>query len=190
MPDKILKCYANDCEKEAKVKGLCIIHYNRMWRHGSYEVSKTKREALIEKGLSYCPKCNETKPLSEFNKDIHTAFKIAIYCKKCSGTKSKIRYENYKDEHRNTQLKSDYKITLDEYNEILSKQNNKCAICGNAKNGNRRMCVDHNHSTGDIRGLLCGRCNLGIGSFTDDIDLLKKAIIYLEKFKIKWTKIK
>jgi len=173
-------CSVDGCEKEAKVKGLCIIHYNRMWRHDSYEVSKTKREKLIEQGLSYCPKCDETKPLSEFTKDKYTAFGIAIYCKTCHRKKGKNRYITHKNEHRNNQLKTDFNITLDEYNEILLKQNNKCAICGKSKNGNKVMCVDHDHNTGKIRGLLCSRCNLGIGSFTDDIDLLKKAIKYLE----------
>jgi hypothetical protein len=152
-----------------------------MWRHNSLDIPKTKRENLIEQGLSYCPKCKKTKSLVEFNKDIHTAFKIAIYCRECNKKRSNLRYVNNKDEHRNTQLKSDYKITLNEYNEILIKQEYKCAICGNIKNGNRRMCVDHNHSTGEIRGLLCSRCNLGIGSFCDDVNLLTNAINYLKK---------
>ncbi|MFA5049307.1 MAG: endonuclease VII domain-containing protein [Patescibacteria group bacterium] len=148
-------------------------------------MSNNKRKSLIEKGLSYCPKCDETKEVSEFNKDKHTAFGIAIYCKTCQKKKGRNRYITHKNEHRNNQLKNDFNITLEEYNKILDEQNGKCAICGNIKNGNRVMCVDHDHYTGHIRGLLCGRCNLGIGSFTDDIDLLKKAIIYLEKFKIK-----
>src|ERR1035437_595706 len=158
-------CSVDGCEKEVKAKGFCSMHYWRFYRHGNFDEPKTKREKLIEQGLSYCPKCKKTKLLDEFNKDIHTAFKIAIYCRECNKKRSNLRYVSNKDEHRNTQLKSDYKITLDEYNEILIKQEYKCAICGNIKNGNRRMCVDHNHSTGEIRGLLCSRCNLGIGSF-------------------------
>jgi hypothetical protein len=173
-------CTVDGCEEEAKVKGFCLIHYNRMWRHGSSENSKTKREKLIEEGLSYCPKCKKEKEISEFNKDKHTAFGIAIYCRKCNKTKANVRYKNFKSEHRNTQLKSDYNITLDEYNEMLTKQNNGCVICGKTINGKRKMCVDHDHKTGKVRGLLCSQCNWGLGHFKDDVDLLEKAIKYLK----------
>lgn len=176
-------CTVDGCEEEAKVKGFCLIHYNRMWRHGSCENSKTKREKLIEEGLSYCPKCDETKTLSEFTKDKHTAFGIAIYCKTCHRKKGKNRYSTHKSEHKNSQLKLEYNLTLEQYNEMLTQQDNKCAICGNVNNLQRLMCVDHDHVTGKIRGLLCNRCNLGLGSFTDDVELLKKAINYLENNK-------
>lgn len=173
-------CSVDGCKKEVKAKGFCSMHYWRFYRHGNFDEPKTKREKLIEQGLSYCPKCDETKSLSEFTKDKHTAFGIAIYCKTCHRKKGKNRYVTHKNEHKNNHLKSDYNITLEQYNEMLIKQNNKCAICGNMNNINRLMCVDHNHLNGKIRGLLCNRCNMGIGSFIDDIDLLKKAIKYLE----------
>jgi hypothetical protein len=123
-----------------------------MYKHGRTDKPKTKREALIETGFSYCPKCNEQKEISEFNKDKHTAFGVAIYCRECHKTKAAIRYKRFKSEHRNEKLKLEYNITLDEYNEMLIRQNNGCAICGKTMNGKRRMCVDHCHSTGEVRG--------------------------------------
>ena len=75
-----------------------------------------------------------------------------------------------------------YGISVSRYKELLAKQNNKCAICGSGigdSTGNR-LYVDHNHSDGCVRGLLCSKCNFGIGQFNDDIELLKKAIEYLE----------
>lgn len=152
-----------------------------MYRHGNLDKPKGRREELIEKGFSYCPKCNEAKELSEFNKDKHTAFGIAIYCRKCNKEKANNRYKNYKDEHRNTQLKSDYNITLNEYVELLNKQNGKCAICDTSENNGKNMYIDHDHTTGKIRGLLCHQCNFGLGHFKDNVELLKKAIKYLQK---------
>ena len=79
-------------------------------------------------------------------------------------------------------LRSNFGITLQEYDALFGKQKGKCAICGTTDSGNSRskyMFVDHNHETGEIRGLLCSKCNFGIGQFNDDINLLKKAIQYL-----------
>ena len=82
-------------------------------------------------------------------------------------------------------LKTIYKISMDEYNKILEKQNGLCAICSRPETSIVRgkiplLSVDHDHNTGKIRGLLCAFCNHGIGRFRDDIDLMKKAIKYLE----------
>lgn len=71
-----------------------------------------------------------------------------------------------------------YKINLEEYNNILAKQDNKCAIC--KKESNTRLHVDHCHDTLKVRGLLCGNCNRALGLFYDNIDSLEKAIVYLK----------
>ena len=66
------------------------------------------------------------------------------------------------------------------YERMLYLQNGKCAICGREDNGARRFCVDHDHETGRIRGLLCGRCNTGLGFFEDNTEALRAALEYLE----------
>lgn len=91
---------------------------------------------------------------------------------------------------RDIDLKKKYGVGVEFYNEKLKEQNGKCAICGvkegtigTGKFSNGRLCVDHVHDETDrIRGLLCTNCNLGIGSFRDDIDKLWKAIEYLLKY--------
>lgn len=70
-------------------------------------------------------------------------------------------------------------LTPEDYQEMLAQQNNVCAICGR-RDRNKSLAVDHNHTTGKVRGLLCGRCNTGLGQFQDDIRLLASAIVYLE----------
>ena len=62
----------------------------------------------------------------------------------------------------------------------LSKQNNLCAICANPFVSSRDTHLDHNHTTGQLRGALCSHCNVGIGNLNDDVELLKKAIQYLD----------
>ena len=73
-----------------------------------------------------------------------------------------------------------YGITLEDYAEMLSKQGNKCGIC--EREFIRPAHIDHNHSTGKVRGLLCYSCNVSIGHFQEDLSTLKKAVAYLEQF--------
>jgi len=64
------------------------------------------------------------------------------------------------------------------YEALLGKQGNVCAICGDAPKG-KALAIDHDHETGTIRGLLCDHCNMGLGHFKDDPDLLLAAVKYL-----------
>lgn len=84
------------------------------------------------------------------------------------------KYKAYME--RGYQLKKNYGITSEQYDEILTRQDHKCAICGTFC---ERPFVDHDHSTGRIRGLLCMKCNFGIGNFTENITVLESAIKYL-----------
>lgn len=80
-------------------------------------------------------------------------------------------------------LKKTYGIGTREYNAILAAQGGVCAICGR-RPGKRRLAVDHDHQTGEKRGLLCASgdfgCNKGLGYFNDDVELLRRAVAYLE----------
>ncbi len=84
-----------------------------------------------------------------------------------------------------------YGLTIEQYEQMEEYQDHRCKICGiheskNAidKNGTvRRLAIDHDHNTGQIRGLLCSACNTALGSFKDSVDSLKRAILYLEGSK-------
>lgn len=92
----------------------------------------------------------------------------------------KYKYSNY----RKYDLKHNYGMTQEAYDTLNSAQCGKCLICFKSAQERRKsdtnLVVDHDHVTGKIRGLLCGRCNSAIGMFRDKIELLEKAIIYLE----------
>ena len=90
---------------------------------------------------------------------------------------------------RKSHWKIKYGLTETEYNRIYSKQRGLCAICGtHAIDLNCFLCVDHNHKTGKIRGLLCNKCNTGLGMFAESRGNLIKAIQYLTKYEKKERK--
>ena len=99
-----------------------------------------------------------------------------IHCRKLRRTKQQVRY---------AELKYKYGVTLESYNILLEKQGGGCAVCGVAKAGNGKgdkyLDVDHNHTTGKVRGLLCRRCNLTLGV----LERNRERIIKIEEYLIK-----
>ncbi len=91
----------------------------------------------------------------------------------------KMRLYDKRRRHRKKLKK--YDMTPESYAVLLEKQGGVCAICLGVCSMGRRLSVDHDHSTGKVRGLLCGGCNVGIGRFKDDPALLRAAITYLAK---------
>lgn len=85
--------------------------------------------------------------------------------------------------HRDTMLRNNYGMSLDDYYQKYVSQDGKCAICGEKKpsSGRDGLAVDHCHTKGHVRGLLCIHCNHGLGKFKDNPDLLQKAIEYLKE---------
>jgi len=118
-----------------------------------------------------CKMCANTKELAE-RSDYYKEFRER-------NPKSK-RYED--SPYRDYYYKKAFGIDLKDYNYMLTEQNNRCWICGlTAKDNNKRLAVDHCHTTGKVRGLLCNSCNRALGMFKDDISYLQRAILYLSK---------
>lgn len=88
--------------------------------------------------------------------------------------------ERNPDSERSRQLKRKYGMSSEEYDQLLEDQGGVCAICGSECPTGRRLAADHDHETGCIRGLLCSRCNPGVGMFQNDPELLRRAAEYLE----------
>jgi len=97
---------------------------------------------------------------------------------------------NNPDKAKDQHLKYGYGITIKEYKALLDNQNGLCAICleeekhKDKRTGKiRSLAVDHDHTTGRVRGLLCSRCNRALGSFGDSIEILLRASKYLKRSK-------
>lgn len=134
----------------------------------------------ITEGLKKCKCCEIEKDVSEYS---YTGGKkyLQPYCEKCRNKKS-WKSRGYKPKSklkkRAEKLKLKYGITLEDYDNMFKSQNECCKICGVKQD--KVLSVDHCHTTGKVRGLLCFNCNTGLGAFKDNIESLKNAIIYLE----------
>lgn len=141
-----------------------------------------------------CWNCTHTLPVSFFHKG-------ADRCKQCAKVyaaayreankqkvlaSSKRAYQKNKDHHKKRveerRLERDYGLTQEDYNTMVKNQNNRCAICDKPGGfGLEKLVIDHCHTTGKVRGLLCRLCNNSLGGFRDKIEILKSAVRYLEK---------
>jgi hypothetical protein len=127
-----------------------------------------------------CTKCLEEKPATTefFFSRKEGKLKLQSHCKVCVNLNlsKRIRKKQNPEYARNYHLVQKYGITQEDYEEMLKVQSGVCAVC---KDGNRKLVVDHCHTTGKIRGLLCHHCNVSLGLFNDNIETLQEAIRYL-----------
>jgi len=128
--------------------------------------------------MKKCPKCREEKDELEFYTDPTSRDGLGCWCKECQKESHRIKAANIKDYNKNRVLRKNYNSSLPEFNKILKNQGGVCAICGELK---EKMCLDHNHETDEIRGILCVTCNSGLGQFYDNPDYLTSAAGYLRK---------
>jgi len=140
---------------------------HRLIKSGVFQV----RHKRVQDGVVVCKRCEQQKPVSEF-----PALPSGKYlCRECLAEAN----------HASTIRKLG--CTPDQYQELLKKQDGKCAICG-ISGGHRsrygkicKLSVDHDHKTGVVRGLLCNNCNRGLGRFKDSLTILQAAVRYLER---------
>lgn len=104
-------------------------------------------------------------------------------CSKSCSTK-KWRRENMTPARRRAaKIKYHYGISVEEWQEMFDSQNGLCKICSKSLEiSGRGYATDHCHGSGEVRGILCGECNLGIGYFKDSPALLRSAALYLEEY--------
>ena len=110
--------------------------------------------------------------------------KVRAAAKKSREKREALDPEKYRLAKYASNIKSWYGITIEDYFNLLNFQNNCCAICKSSEprgRGSKKMFhVDHDHKTGEVRGLLCQQCNVALGSFNDDAKRLEDAIFYLK----------
>lgn len=91
--------------------------------------------------------------------------------------------EHLKEYERARGLKRKFRMTIEDYDRLLEAQNGACAICEKGCSMGKALAVDHNHTTGKIRQLLCSRCNTVLGMVQESEQLLEASIAYLQKHR-------
>jgi hypothetical protein len=136
-----------------------------------------------------CYICKETKPDTEFYPEPKNTGRNgrASLCKECSRAKTaqykELNSDKVKHQQRISKRKKFTNFSNELYETTLKEQGGVCAICGTDKPGGRgTFHADHNHSNGQTRGVLCHSCNVGLGHFLDNSDLLQAALDYLNKY--------
>ena len=141
--------------------------------------------------MKQCRTCKILKPSEDFYP--HRSYRDGrkCVCKVCEKRYAKIhvkqqraRYpEKYKAAARRQQLKRKYGMTVLQFELMWESQLGKCSCCGDPLRTGKQSAVDHCHKTGAVRGLLCSRCNLGLGCFLDSASRLSRAAAYLTRFE-------
>lgn len=130
-----------------------------------------------------CNDCGDIKHISEFSRK--TNLRPEHICKVCKNKKQNaMRSVNKKSKLsvRKRHLLVKYNLSFDAFEALHSSQGGKCAICRKEIHLlDKHTCVDHDHSTGSVRGILCKPCNSGIGQLKDDVKNLQSAIEYLNR---------
>lgn len=124
-------------------------------------------------------------PLDKFGSDKSKPSGKSTYCLRCRAEKAKRNRKLRPHVNRNYNLKVKYGVTPEWYESKLKEQNGLCDICGADKPGGRGvdLFVDHNHTTNQVRGLLCSNCNTMLGYAKDNPKLLELGATYLRKYE-------
>lgn len=131
----------------------------------------------------FCTRCAQTLPADAFHKNRRTGTGLSVYCKGCNRLRQKEYTRQVPDQSlsrdRAQRIKNLYGLDVDSFEQMLWRQQQACAIC-KAPFGDSTPYVDHCHNSKRVRGLLCRQCNLGLGHFSDDVQVLHNAIHYLD----------
>jgi hypothetical protein len=164
--------------------------------------------SLKENMLKKCTKCGVEKDIELFSRDKYKSDGRRCHCKECNKEEHLRRYEAdaegmraYSNEYRkrlresnpeklrladrNTKLKRAYGLNHEQVEEMKRLQDYRCYTCGKHESeaGAKGLVVDHNHTTGKVRRLLCSACNTSLGLTKEDVGILASLIKYLEEHK-------
>jgi hypothetical protein len=180
VPTKEIVCAHCGNRAQKSVKEI-----NRASRRGKRVFCSRSCAALLgvsEKRLAYvmptektCITCGTRKPLNSYGKRTNNLDGRFGECRECRSKRGLTWRERNPEKARAIALKTRYGLTPDLEAEILAKQGGVCALCRE----DRPLVVDHCHKTGVVRGLLCNRCNCGLGHLGDTAEGLEKALAYV-----------
>lgn len=169
--------------------------YGRHTQCKSCIVARTRKfkilnddDPIIVNSKRTCTKCLSEKGLVFFPKTAFGRTGRDTICKKCKYEDKKQRHPSKPKKEKVAETPRDYQrlfyrgVSAIAFKAIFDSQNGLCGICEKSMDFLAKdTCLDHDHATGLVRGILCGRCNLGIGHLKDNTEVLHRAISYLEK---------
>ena len=132
--------------------------------------------------MKTCNECGQKKDRSEF-------YPGQGHCKKCNVARNKRWRQANPEAHRLAYVRGHvrrlYGLSWQDYTELFDRQKGRCALCGSehALLDLGGLCVDHDHETGRVRGLLCKGCNSALGALGDTIPAIRRVLSYLETSK-------
>lgn len=197
-------CSVEGCVKEAKVRGMCKPHYVRSWKKANVSIeSRTGNELYAVWCSKRKDRVSEWDDFEVFKRDVGAAPSGKHRLRRIDRKKPfgpgnmewRLAYAPKREGESLSEyipramrihvLRYKYGLTKEQYDEMFSWQNGVCAICKRPETavmGKKVMelAVDHCHTSGKIRGLLCSTCNTALGSFRDDIQVMESALKYLE----------
>ena len=200
-------CTAEGCEKPrattpSQVRSLCDEHYREYQRDlqtrarrkaGAEEraYNRAPDDLQIPEDQKWCGGCSLVKQVEDFNRDASKKDGRQSRCKTCE-------YEGYKrrlaedpervrkisrESRMRNRRRQTYGVTNEEFEEMCEAQGGICAIC-QREPGQLGLCIDHDHETGEVRGVICSPCNSGLGLFQDDPEFLRAAAAYIEDSRL------
>lgn len=153
-----------------KICKACRVLATLAWRKENPEAPNKHAKAWYVRNREKARQ--RAKELRQLNPERYKA-----YDKKCRDANREARNARQRATYKEGTLRRKYGLTLGQYHLLHKDQNNLCAICGLE----RKLVVDHNHTTNKVRQLLCHSCNSAIGLFQENIQTLQSAIAYLQK---------
>lgn len=181
-------CTIDGCERPHRARGYCKSHWLRWRNYGDPTATPTADHWATPDGTKRCRKCEQVKPLADFYATTRPyAQGRSSWCKRCT-LDYKRDFAQLPEQvvarkaRRRSRTVAGYGLTLDDFDTLLAAQGGLCAVCRqDPRTGRwREPHVDHDHSTGKVRGILCHPCNTALGLAGEDPARLRALAAYLD----------
>lgn len=180
-------CSYEGCERRAHGQGLCNAHWQQV--RAGRETGPLEPRYKLAEGIFRCGRCGEEKLAIMFS-PVGTGRTRRHECKACHAAYMRKWHTKNPKSQRLYRVRK-FGLTAESYDALFAAQNGRCAICsvelshhitagtGKGRGDQTWTCIDHCHTTNQVRGLLCTHCNQGIGSLRDDPELMEAAAMYI-----------
>lgn len=168
----------------------CVNERNRVKRGifktgpvNRFRVNDARREAAEAAGLRWCTRCKQGKADADFNSDKRGPNGLSHYCRECRREMKAEAYERDREKILLQKQAQTFGVTVQFLLDLRDRHGGVCGICRNPCISGRALAVDHDHATGQIRGLLCANCNRALGLLQDSPQVVASAHAYLARWK-------